>query len=180
MRIVTSRWIDLARSLTKEAEGARQDSSIVVPPSVQAILEFPSQLKRLDSPAQDIEISDSFAWQNEQSITGVGGGVTVNGPRLVAGVWHLRGHYRFQFIGTSNIGNASFIRLQQQNAAGSVDFFLGRAFHLNPTSLVLLIDHLISISDKEGNTYSLDHQLGATVAADNAVSAVSLIASRIL
>jgi len=180
VRLATSRLIDLARALSKEAENARQDAMIAVPPSIQSIVELPSQIKRLDFPATDTEITDSFVWQDTQAIAGISGGVTVQGPRLVAGLWRLKGHYRAQFTGTTSVVNASFARLQQQNAAGSVNFFLGRIFHFNPTSLVQLFDYLLSISNVEGNTYSLDHVVGAEVAGDNLVSEVSLMASRII
>ena len=180
MKLTTSRIVDLAKALSKEAEQSETDSQIFVPTAASIIVELPSQLKRLGSPVTDTEISDSFVWQQEQTVAGAGGGATAEGPRLVNGLWRLRGRYIMQFTGTTNLVNASFARLQQQNAAGSVDFWLGRAFHVNGTTLSLWIDHLLSITTGDGNTYSLDLITGVTIAGDNLANSVSLIASRLL
>lgn len=180
MRVVTSRHVDLARALSKEAQGAGRDSEIHVPPTIQPVIELPSQLKRLDTPAQDIEVSDSFAVQFDVRQLGASGGVTTNGPRLVSGLWRIKGHVRGQFTGTSNVNNDSFIRLQQQNSAGSVDFHLGRLVHLTGQALVFPVDLLLSLTNAEGNTYSLDIATSATIAGDLLAFGCSLILDRML
>lgn len=181
MKVLTSRLVDLGKALSKEAQQSQADSLIELGPYTLLTVELPSQLKRLNTPTTDIEVSDSFIWQPADFlVAGVGGGLTFEGPRLVSGVWRLRGAFRCQFTGTTSINNASFARLQQQSSAGAVDFWLGRAFHFNPTSSFQYFDYVISLGGvSDGNTYSLDFVGGTTVALDNLAASVSMIASRL-
>lgn len=175
MRQNTDRLVSLAKALSKSAQGAKEDTFIVVPPQLLSVTELPGSLKAFNNAQVGIDQFDSFRRQDNIAVTGLGAGTVVNGPVLTPGLWHLHGFVEHHFTGTVAIGTFNFLGLNDvDGATGALILFNAALFPGVHTSIV--VDQVLSLTFRA----QLQVQLGATIAGDQNEIFTSLVCNKLL
>lgn len=181
MKQLTTRLIDLGKSLGSTTQEFGADSLVELPHTLQSTLVLPFSHRRAFSDAAGANIlqNDSFSWRSNQSVAGVGGGAVITGPLLSAGVWRFDGFLHGAFTGTTNVANNTSVFLQ--NLANGDQLRLAVHAYVTGSECNLRFEKTLTILDNPGPGagWNMIFATSATIAGDQLAAYMGLTASRL-
>ncbi len=148
MKVLASRFVDLARVLKPSATQAKADTEVDVPARLASVTEFPSaltlgsgNLPAASSPA------DSFWWNNDVLNTVGNAAVDQESPLLSQGLYHLTG---FLVVDGQIAAGFNRVFLSLREPAPSVLDYMLAVFYLRPAvgaAVAFRIDVVASFLD---------------------------------
>jgi len=171
----TDRIVALQRALSKSTQGARSDTQVLLPASVQPVIELPGNFKSFNNAVVGADQSDSFRRFDSFVQNGANAGQVVNGPVLTPGLWHIGGYVEHHFTGTTNNGVSNQVAINDvDNATGVILLFTANLY--TGTHVWYPVDQIVSLLFRA----QLQVVTALTVALDALVLNSSIVCNKLL